>query len=255
MRASIAMTASVLLTAAGAAYPLSSAGAGAIGCRGVAATIVGTDESDDITGTPGRDVISARKGWDHVAGRGGNDLICGGRGADHLQGGPGADRLYGEADGLLFGEDQYGDDLVGGPGNDRLDGGRGLYGSDRGLDVLRYPNAVKRLRIDLGDHTARVGEQRDRVFSIEDVRGTRFPDVMRGDKYFQFFNGYGGDDRLYGRGGPDFLFGYSGDDVARGGDGDDILDGGSGTDEAFGGPHGRDGDSCRYFETEHGCED
>ncbi len=253
MRASIAITASVLVTAAGAAYPLSSAGAGAIGCRGVPATIVGTDDRDVITGTPGRDVISARKGWDRVDGRGGNDLICGGRGADNLRGGPGDDRLYGEADGLLFGEDQYGDDLVGGPGNDVLDGGTGLHGN-RGLDVLRYPNAIKRLRIDLGDHTARVGDQRDRVFSIEDVRGTRFPDVMRGDKHFQFLSGFGGDDRLYGRGGPDFMYGDDGDDVVRGGDGNDILDGGSGTDVAYGGPNGGAGDRCSAFEERHGCE-
>lgn len=254
MRALASVIASVLFTAASTAYPLTAATAGGVTCRGTTATIFGTDDKDDITGTSGRDVIAAQKGWDHVDGRGGNDLICGGRGADHLQGGPGEDRLYGEADGLLFGEDQYGDDLVGGPGNDVLHGGGGLYARDRGLDVLRYPNAIKRLRIDLGDHTARVGDQRDTVYSIEDVRGTKFGDVMRGDRYFQFFSGFGGADQLYGRGGPDFLFGDDGDDVVRGGDGNDILDGGRDTDVAYGGPNGGEGDSCRYVEERHGCE-
>lgn len=254
MSAPTSIIAGVLLAAASATLPLTAAGAGGATCRGVAATIVGTDQRDDISGTAGRDVIAARKGWDHVDGRGGNDLICGGRGADDLQGGPGSDQLYGQADGLLYGEDQYGDDLVGGPGNDRLDGGPGLSGSDRGLDVLRYPNAVKRLRIDLAHHTARVGEQRDTVYSVEDVRGTKFDDVVRGDRHFQFLSGFGGDDQLYGRGGPDFLYGDDGDDLVRGGDGDDILNGGPGTDVAYGGPNRRDGDYCSLFEERHGCE-
>jgi len=252
IRTAMAISVTVLLTATGATYSAQSlAAGGGETCRGVTATIVGTDQRDVITGTPGRDVVAARKGFDRIDGRGGNDLICGGRGADHLLGGPGRDRLYGEADGLLFGEDQYGDDLVGGPGHDLLDGGPGLGGRDRGLDVLRYPNARSRLRIDLGANTARLGEQRDTVYSIEEVNGTRFADVIRGDRYFQFLSGYGGADRMYGRGGPDFMFGDDGDDEVRGGIGRDILDGGTGTDVAYGGPAA---DRCSAFEQQHGCE-
>ncbi len=252
MRTAMAISVTVLLTATGATYSAQSVAAGGgETCRGVTATIVGTDQRDVITGTPGRDVVAARKGFDRIDGRGGNDLICGGRGADHLLGGPGRDRLYGEADGLLFGEDQYGDTLVGGPGRDLLDGGTGLGRSDRGLDVLSYPNARSGLRIDLGANTARLGEQHDTVYSIEDVRGTRFADIMRGDRHFQFLSGGDGADRLYGRGGPDFLFGDDGDDLVRGGVGNDILDGGAGTDVAFGGPNN---DRCQTFEEKHGCE-
>ncbi len=251
---SSAVSAGLFVTAAGAATPVALAGAGGVECRAVPATVAGTDHRDAIIGTPGRDVIAAGKGRDHVDGRGGNDVICGGRGADHLRGGPGNDRIYGGADGLLFDEDQYGDDLVGGPGNDVLDGGPGLYGNDRGLDVLSYPAAIKRLRIDLAKRSARVGAQRDTVYSIEDVRGTPFDDVMRGDRHFQFLSGFDGDDRLFGRDGTDFLFGDNGDDVVHGGAGNDILDGGADSDVAYGGPNGRDGDQCTYFEERHGCE-
>lgn len=250
MQLSIPVAASALIAVA-AAYPLNSADAGVATCHDGTATIVGTESGDKLTGTPGRDVIAAGKGSDRINGRRGNDLICAGRGADLLRGGPGNDRLYGEADGFLFGEDQYGDELIGGPGRDLLDGGPGLGRSDRGLDVLSYPGARSGLRIDLGTNIARLGEQRDTVYSIEDVRGTRFADVMRGDRYFQFLSGGSGADRLYGRGGPDFMFGDDGGDVVRGGVGNDILDGGAGIDVAFGGPNN---DRCQTFEEKHGCE-
>ncbi|MEJ7707330.1 MAG: calcium-binding protein [Nocardioidaceae bacterium] len=120
--------------------------------------------------------------------------------------------------------------------------------------MLRYPNAGRPLRIDLRAHTARVRDTVDRVFSIEDVRGTKFADVMRGDQYFQFMSGFGGNDLLSGRGGPDFLFGDSGDDTTYGGNGNDVLNGGVGTDTAYGGPNGREGDYCSYFEERHNCE-
>lgn len=249
----VMVTAGLLFTAGSSAYPLTTAAA--VSCKGVPATIVGTDGRDDITGTPGRDVIATGEGPDDIHARGGRDLVCAGPGIDYLWGGPGNDRLYGQQDGVVAGEDQYGDTLIGGSGNDRLDGGPGLRPGDRGQDVLAYPKAQKRLRLDLAEHTAVVGSRRDRVFSFEYVRGTPQADVLRGDRYFQFLSGFGGNDVLNGRGGPDFLFSDNGNDLVRGGSGDDILDGGAGTDEAYGGPNGNDGDSCRYFETEHGCED
>jgi Ca2+-binding RTX toxin-like protein len=96
----------------GAAPPLPAAHA----CKGIPATIVGTDGSDVRTGTPRRDVIAGLGGNDKLFGAGGNDLICGGKGNDKLRGQKGNDRLYGDA-----GRDT----LEGGPGTDILRGGAG----------------------------------------------------------------------------------------------------------------------------------
>jgi hypothetical protein len=85
-------------------------------CRGLAATILGTEGRDIIIGTPGPDVIQGLGGNDVVRGNGGSDVICGGSGNDRLFGGPGRDRLFGEA-----GRDR----LNGGPGGDRCNGGSG----------------------------------------------------------------------------------------------------------------------------------
>lgn len=96
---------------------------GGVTCRGLAATIVGTDGPDVITGTEGPDVIVAAGGDDRVIGGGGDDLICGGEGDDHLWGGGGNDSIDAEAgDDLIFGDAGI-DQLWGGDGVDQADGG------------------------------------------------------------------------------------------------------------------------------------
>ncbi|HZR83995.1 MAG TPA: calcium-binding protein [Candidatus Binatia bacterium] len=98
-------------------------------CRGLAATILGTDGPDTLIGTPGPDVIVGLGGNDTIHGKGGDDVICGGTGKDSLYGEGGDDWLNGGAGN---------DFLKGGSGNDVLIGGSGddsLYGGP-GDDVL-----------------------------------------------------------------------------------------------------------------------
>jgi hypothetical protein len=85
-------------------------------CRGIAATIVGTNGSDARTGSQGQDVIVALGGNDTLSGLGGNDVICGGPGKDTLKGGKGKDTLLGQK-----GKDA----LNGGPSRDFCKGGKG----------------------------------------------------------------------------------------------------------------------------------
>ena len=90
-------------------------------CRGLEATIVGTDAGETITGTDEVDVIVAGAGDDRVRSLTGNDVVCGGAGRDRISGGSGFDKLQGEA------------------GNDRLNGGTGrdkLFGQ-AGKDRLK----------------------------------------------------------------------------------------------------------------------
>jgi hypothetical protein len=85
-------------------------------CKGIPATIVGTNGNDVRKGTPGRDVIVGLAGNDKLSGLASNDLICGGSGKDTLKGGKGKDKLYGQ---------KGKDTLKGGPGKDTLKGGAG----------------------------------------------------------------------------------------------------------------------------------
>lgn len=121
---------------------------GAVGCRGIAASVVGTPGADVLVGTPGPDVIVAFGGSDRIAGLAGRDLICAGGGADRIGAGsaadrvfagPGPDRLLGRGGPDLLKGSGGNDVLKGGPGSDRLRGGRGF---DRclpgpGLDSVR----------------------------------------------------------------------------------------------------------------------
>ncbi len=116
-------------------------------CRGLPATLVGTNGPDVLIGTPGPDVIVGRGGDDEIRGRGGDDVVCAGGGDDTVRGGDGADVILGQrGDDLLIGQagadvifgKAGGDELRGGSGNDELKGGVGedvLHGRG-GLDAL-----------------------------------------------------------------------------------------------------------------------
>jgi Ca2+-binding RTX toxin-like protein len=90
-------------------------------CNGLAATIVGTEGSDNpLDGTPGRDVIVGLGESDGISGGRGNDVIFGGAGDDFLVGGKGKDTLLGQAGGDVF---------FGKAGKDRCEGGKGKDGA------------------------------------------------------------------------------------------------------------------------------
>ena len=75
-------------------------------CRGLTATIVGTERNDVLRGTPGNDVTVGLGGNDTIFGEGGNDTICGGDGNDARFGGSGDDFLDGGAgNNTLHGDD------------------------------------------------------------------------------------------------------------------------------------------------------
>lgn len=104
-------------------------------CRGVPATLTGTQGPDPLVGTGGPDVIAGLGGNDEILGRAGRDLICSGGGndrviaglaADRVFGGVGADRLRGRGGPDLLAGNPGHDLLVGNRGEDRLRGGRGF---------------------------------------------------------------------------------------------------------------------------------
>jgi uncharacterized repeat protein (TIGR01451 family) len=104
-------------------------------CRGVPATIVGTEGSDRLLGSGGPDVIAGLGGGDTVLGRAGRDLICSGGGNDRVVagsaldrvfGGGGADRLLGRGGPDLLAGNPGRDVLKGDAGSDRLRGGGGF---------------------------------------------------------------------------------------------------------------------------------
>lgn len=245
----------LLVSLLATSFPVPPAAA-APSCFGRAATIVGTDDDDEITGTPGRDVIYAGKGRDEVHAGGGKDLVCGAGaidllygegGNDRLEGGPGYvdDWLFGGggADRLLPGcNGPEGDLMEGGAGPDRLLGnpcGSASMVPGPGDDFVRairgevtFPHASGPIDADLTEGVV-TGEGRDVIEVVRrdpgsddrlvTVVGTDFDDRLVGGPLPDSFQGRGGDDVIEGRGGADFLDPNTGADTISGGGGDDLV--------------------------------
>jgi Ca2+-binding RTX toxin-like protein len=160
----------------------------------------------------------------HVAAGNLSDIgrsVSGTSGADTLKGTAGSDFLHGMAGN---------DVLIASGGADNFDGGAGW-------DAVSYTRSDKRVVIDLSgagatfkmafkDGVAAGHTYRD----IEEFRGGRHADLMRGDAADNTFRGQGGADVLWGAGGDDALFGGKGADTLSGHGGSDTLAGGAGAD-------------------------
>jgi Ca2+-binding RTX toxin-like protein len=120
--------------------------------------------------------------------------------------------------------------LYGEGGDDNLAGRGGsdwLYGGN-GTDSTNYAEsgAAVSIMLDRGDgySDCHGGDaEGDRLFSVENVGGSRFADTLTGDAGANVLSGMAGDDALIGG---------DGNDVLRGGAGADYLNGGAGGDTA-----------------------
>ncbi|QNN64638.1 M10 family metallopeptidase C-terminal domain-containing protein [Sphingomonas rhizophila] len=156
-----------------------------------------------------------------VLGTDGDDNLAGGFGSDHLFGLSGNDTLTGKG----------GDDILeGGRGDDQINGGDGS-------DSASYITADYGVRVNLGLQTAQdtVGAGADWLVDVENLIGSAFDDVLRGDALGNSLDGGSGADRLDGLGGDDLLIGGAGDDLLLAGAGNDQLVGGAGYDRMYGG--------------------
>ena len=172
---------------------------------------------ENVQGTKFNDILTGDNYANFLDAGLGNDTLNGGAGIDTLVGGGGTDTLNGGTGNDL---------LAGGLGADRMDGGIGtdwaLYnGSDATAGV------TINLLTNLGSGGAAVG---DRLYNVENVRGTKFNDVLTGDGLANELNGDLGNDTLNGGAGSDTLIGGAGNDTLNGGAGNDILIGGAGND-------------------------
>ncbi|MEO1311395.1 MAG: calcium-binding protein [Pseudomonadota bacterium] len=178
------------------------------------------------------------------------------------------DGFGGQVLGTIFG--YGGDDIIrSGYGDDRIDGGSGadLINGGMGEDTLLYSASDAGVTLDLrggvgygsgGDATG------DIVLNIENVVGSDFDDVIRGDNGANALEGgagaddlrgFAGADQILGGEGDDTLFGFADNDILTGGLGADVLAGGDGADVFVydDGDTGRGGDSDRI--TDFGADD
>ncbi len=201
-------------------------------------TITGGSQNDVMHGGPGNDTLDGAGGTDTVSystasgsvtlslgsavqprttadGDGGQDNliaienVIGSNFGDSLLGDSGPNSIKGGG----------GDDSIAGrAGNDTLDGGEGM-------DTATYALAAAAVSVDLSLLALQAsvdgdGSQ-DTLLLIENLLGTAFNDLLKGDSSPNSLNGANGNDTLDGNDGDDTLVGQSGDDSLVGGLGND----------------------------------
>ena len=184
-------------------------------------TGMGTDSEDFTWNEPADDSFgSVNEGQSFSSNGSTNSNIVGTTDRDTLQGTAAAEKIDG-------GEDN--DILTGSLGADSLIGGEGI-------DRVVYGNSTAAVTVDLLNNTATGGDADGDTFDlIENLDGSRFSDVLRGDDNDNRIYGAKGDDTLSGNDGADYLNGQNGDDALSGGAGKDRLLGGNGNDTLSGG--------------------
>jgi len=139
---------------------------------------------ENVTGTAGDDVITGDGQINILEGMGGADRLSGGEGDDELIGGVGDDVL------------------LGGDGNDILSG-------QQGRDTASYLDAAGGVNANLAAGVASNDGYggTDTLTSIENIEGSTFGDILKGDDSLNVIVGGDGDDVVYGGKGSDTLSG------------------------------------------------
>ena len=204
---------------------------------------------ENIAGSNAADRLAGDSAVNRLLGRDGDDLLTGRGGADHLDGGAGLDtasyvdspggvdvaldrstQLGGDAQGDVlisiervigseFGDVLRGsltnEQLLGGGGDDLLHGsvGADLLDGGSGIDRADYALSSSSVMIDLAVNLQSGGHaEGDRLYSIENVTGSAYKDVLLGNNSGNNLSGGPSADVLNGRGGTDILTGGDGPD-------------------------------------------
>ncbi|MEM9643050.1 MAG: calcium-binding protein [Pseudomonadota bacterium] len=227
---------------------------------------------DTVNGDDGNDRINTGSGEDVLIGGAGRDRLNGGSDDDEVHYSA-EEEFYGTTRGVVvnlaqeFARDSFGDrdtltnievvrgtsfaDRIQGADNrefqqfQALGGDDTLNVSDLSFDTADYRKDVQyggRGAIDANLETGKIVDgfgDTDTVSSIERVRGTEKGDTMLAGAEGVRFDGYGGNDKLFGSMANDRIYGGTGNDRIEGRDGADVVSGESGNDLVIGG-RGRD---------------
>ncbi|MFY7759624.1 hypothetical protein [Aquidulcibacter sp.] len=199
--------------------------------------------NDWLDGGSGRDGILGGEGDDVLLGRAGIDGLVGGEGNDYLSLGDGDDYTdwvlpinggaWGEGGDDVFSGGQGQDSMFGGEGNDLFiadeDSSWDWYDGGNGSDTVSYVKFSSAINYDLSVRAGWGWGPEARAFMgdglnlIENITGTNFNDVIRGDEVANILKGGFGDDQLYGKAGNDTFEGGQGADKFFGEDGSDTA--------------------------------
>nr|WP_242042047.1 calcium-binding protein [Alkalinema sp. FACHB-956] len=201
--------------------------------------IRGGDGDDDIHAGGGDDVVFGDSGIgnDRIWGDAGNDELHGGAGNDLIEGGTGNDLIFGDSGADLLRGNSGADAIDGGEGDDLVDYGDAPSGVIVNIDESRGYNSsqqtyfVPGFSFEISAGAAKDGYGfSDVLKNLENIDGSKFADILIGNRFNNQIRGWDGNDILIGLAGDDDLQGQDGDDILLGGAGRDRLNGGAGFD-------------------------
>ena len=185
---------------------------------------IGGFGDDTVTANDADNVLEGRAGGDTLDGAAGNDTAAyTGSDASVTVNLSDSTATGGHAEGDTLNNIEnltgsaYDDTLTGDVGNNVLEGGAGADALDGsgGEDTASYAASNAAVTIDLSDGTYTGGHAAgDTFISIENLLGSRYPDVLTGDVSANRLDGGPSNDRLEGRAGTDTLVGGPGLDTA-----------------------------------------
>jgi len=252
----------VLFGSDGADYLSAQGGSGTGGPLATATKVEinGGSGADSLFGSEiaAGDVIVGGPGDDTSVAYGGDDLVSPGEGDDTLQGGPGNDTLdfsagkavqadlenvtpqetgqgrdsfaqFENATGSTFADRLTGDSaanvLRGGAGDDVLEGRAGAdqLNGEQGADAVSYAGSATAVNIDLARTTQPTDA--DKLFSVEDVTGSRFGDSLAGNAVSNRIDAGAGADTVSAGDGADRIAARDGenDQVSCGAGADSVV--------------------------------
>lgn len=217
---------------------------------GTANVVLGGEGNDSVNGAAGNDTLDGGLGDDVLDGGAGDDSMVGGDGSDRyfvdsaldvvietnaVAASGGIDRVVSLLAAYTLGANiEDGEiaasgaaDITGNALNNVFYAGAGdnVIRGGLGLDTASYANANAAVSVNLaltaGQATG--GSGTDTLINIENLSGSDFDDILRGNT---------ADNELQGGLGRDTLIGGGGNDILIGGDGNDSLNGGLGVDVA-----------------------
>ena len=213
--------------------------------------VTGSSFADILRGDDALNILQGGKGNDLMEGRGGADVLDGGEGIDtatyafsilgvdvdmkratQIGGDAQGDTLKSieNVTGSTLADFLRGDDTLnfiqGGKGNDVIEGrgGADILDGGEGIDILSYINSGGAVQINLATKAVTSSDAAGDVISnFENVQGSRFGDILRGDAGANVLRGEDGNDILYGVDGDDLIIGGTGNDTLYGGNGKDVF--------------------------------
>ncbi|MDD4330542.1 MAG: hypothetical protein PHD79_11350, partial [Aliarcobacter sp.] len=178
------------------------------------ANVTGSNQNDILKGDVGVNKILAENGDDWIIATAGNDEISGG---NHTQ----VDNTQGST-----------------------------TVKDGGGDWLSFQEVANGLNATMSNNSITFGGYTPNIKEIENLFGSIYNDILRGDNTNNTLHGYDGNDVIYGTAGNNFLIGGKGDDTLLGGSGIDKYDGGDvsiGTFYTSSGVHGNN--TISFYDT------